>query len=128
MSGYYNISPAIQVSGAFRARTGLPVNANAAGLDLNGDGVLGDRTRKWTRFRPRAGHKLARPPLDLVGAARPGAQGQLYAERYNVLNHENVRTVLNDYGPTPSAAKNRWLEPNSGSLHAKCKLGLRLSF
>jgi hypothetical protein len=129
LSGYFNVTPAIQVSGAFRARTGLPVNANAAGLDLNGDGVLGDRTPGMEAYSFRA---PANNSLDLrltwsvpIGQTR---KVQVYAESYNVLNHENVRTVLNDFGPNPSAAKNRWLEPNLWFPPREVQLGLRLSF
>jgi hypothetical protein len=129
LSGYYNIGTAVQISSAFRVRTGLPVSANAAGLDLNGDGVLGDRT---PGFAPGAFRAPANNSLDLrftytlpVGADR---RIQAYVESYNILNHENVRTVLTDYGPVTGTPKARWLEPNLWFPPREVQLGLRFAF
>ena len=129
MSGYYNIIDAVQLSGAFRIRTGLPISATAAGVDLNGDGVLGDRTPGFApgSFRAPANNSLdARLTWTVpMGSAR---RLQLYLESYNLLNHENVRTVLTDYGAINGSPKSRWLEPNLWFPPREVQLGMRFSF
>ena len=120
---------AIQLSGAFRARTGLPVNGVASGVDLNGDGVLGDRTpgMKPYSFRAPANNSVD-VRLTWTVPLGESRRVQAYAESYNILNHENVRTVLNDFGSNPMAPKNRWLEPNLWFPPREVQFGLRLSF
>jgi hypothetical protein len=129
LSGYYNITPAIQISGAYRGRTGLPVTAVAAGIDLNGDGVLGDRT---PGFAPGSFRAPANQAVDLrLSWTLPlGSAGRLqtYLESYNLFNYENVRTVLNDFGADPTTPKNRWLEPNLWFPPREVQLGIRYSF
>jgi hypothetical protein len=129
VSAYYNVTSAIQVSASFRARSGLPVNANAAGVDLNGDGVLGDRTPGMAAYSFRAPANQSTDvrftwTVPLGGSRRL----QIYTESYNVLNHENVRTVLNDFGVDPSTPKNRWLEPNLWFPPREVQLGVRFAF
>ena len=53
---------------------------------------------------------------------------QTYLEGYNVLNHENVMTVLNDYGPNPAAPKSLWLAPALWFPPREVQLGVRLAF
>jgi hypothetical protein len=129
LSGYYNITDYLQVSGSYRARTGLPVTPVAAGLDLNGDGVLGDRTPGFEAYSFRA---PANQNLDarLTWTLRLGGNQrlQLYAESYNLLDHENVRTVLNDYGPNPSTPRDRWLQPNLWFPARELQFGARFAF
>jgi hypothetical protein len=129
VSGYYNITPALQLSASFRARTGTPVTATAGGLDLNGDGVFGDRTPGTTayQFRAPANQTLdARITWTLpLGGVR---RLQVYAESYNLLNHENVRSVLNDLGPDPSAPRSRWLEPSFWFPPREVQFGARFAF
>jgi hypothetical protein len=129
MSGYYNFNRAIQISGAFRARSGLPVTAIASGVDLNADGVLSDRTPGFAAgsFRAPANYSVDLRftwSLPLGG----GKRLQTYVESYNLLNHENVRTVLNDYGADPRTPKDRWLEPNLWFPPREVQLGFRLTF
>lgn len=131
VSGFYNISRAFQVSGAFKARSGLPVDPTAAGLDLNGDGVLGDRTPTLAPFSFRT---PAMNSLDLrltwniplhVGEAR---RMQIFLESFNLLNHENLISVLNDYGPNPAAPKSLWLKPALYFPPREVQLGFRFVF
>jgi hypothetical protein len=129
VSGYYNFTHSVQLSGAFKARSGLSVSAIASGLDLNGDGVLSDRT---PTFSPGSFRAPANNSVDVrftygvpLGASR---RVQMFLEGYNLFNHENVRTVLNDYGPTPGSPKNRWLEPNLWFPPREVQLGARFSF
>jgi hypothetical protein len=128
-SAYFNVTQALQLSASFRARTGVPVNAVAGGLDLNGDGVFGDRTPgvKAYSFRAPANQTLdARVTWTVpLGGVR---RLQVYAESYNVLNNENVRTVLNDYGPDPSTPRNRWLEPSFWFPPREVQFGARFAF
>lgn len=129
VSGYFNVTTALQLSGSYRGRSGLPVNSVAAGVDLNGDGVLGDRTPTFRAyaFSAPANHTVdARLTWSFpVGGSR---RLQTYVESYNLLNYENVRTVLNDYGTTPGTPKNRWLEPNLWFPPREVQFGARLAF
>ena len=129
VSGYFNVTTALQLSGSYRGRSGLPVNSVAAGVDLNGDGVLGDRTPTFRAyaFSAPANHTVdARLTWSFpLGGSR---RLQTYVESYNLLNYENVRTVLNDYGATPGTPKNRWLEPNLWFPPREVQFGARLAF
>ena len=129
VSGYYNLHEAVQISGAYRGRTGLPVDPRAGGLDLNGDGTFGDRTPGLEpfSFRSPANHML---DLRLTWTLPMGGERRLqtYLEGYNVLNHENVRTVLDDLGPDPGNPRNRWLEPSLWFPPREVQFGLRFSF
>jgi hypothetical protein len=131
VSGYYNINKSFQVSGAFKARSGLPVDPTAAGLDLNGDAVLGDRTPTLAPFSFRSPGMNS---LDLrvtwnvpVGLGQ-GRRLQVYLESFNIANHENVATVLNDYGPNPLTPKSLWLAPALWFPPREVQLGFRLAF
>jgi hypothetical protein len=131
VSGVYNVSRSFQLSGALKARTGLPVDPVASGLDLNGDGVLNDRTPGLGpfSFRGRSMHSLDlrltwNLPLRLGEARRL----QVYVESFNLTNHENISNVLNDYGPTAGAPRSRWLEPSLWFPPRELQLGFRLAF
>jgi hypothetical protein len=129
VAGFYNISRAFQVSGAFKLRSGLPVNPVAAGLDLNADGVLGDRTPTMAPFSFR-GPSMNSLDLRLTWTLPLGQSRRLqtYLEGFNLLNHENVSNVLNDYGPTPGAPKSLWLAPALWFPPREIQLGFRLVF
>lgn len=105
------------------------MTAVASGVDLNGDGVLSDRTpgTKVGQFRAPANQSVdLRLTWSLpLGRAR---RLQTYVESYNLLNHENVRTVLNDYGSNPATPKNRWLEPNLWFPPREVQFGVRFAF
>jgi len=131
LSGYYNISRAFQVSGAFKIRSGLPVDPAAAGLDLNGDGVLGDRTPTLAPFFFRAPSMNSLDLRATWNVPLPIGEGrrlQMYLESFNLLNHENVMTVLNDYGPNPAAPKSLWMAPALYFPPREVQLGFRLAF
>src|SRR6185436_5454469 len=49
VSGWYNVSRAIQVSANIVARAGRPVDPQAPGFDVYGTGVLGGRTPTFSR-------------------------------------------------------------------------------
>lgn len=130
-SGFYNISRAFQVSGAFKVRTGLPVDPTAAGLDLNGDGVLGDRTPGLGPFSfrgPSMNDVDLRFTWNLPLDSAKSRRLQLFLESYNLLNHENVMTVLNDYGPNPALPKGLWMTPALFFPAREIQLGARLAF
>jgi len=131
LSGYYNINKAIQVSGAFKVRSGLPVDPTAAGLDLNGDAVLGDRTPTLApfSFRGRWMNSLdLRVTWNLPLGLGEGRRLQAYLESFNIANHENIATVLNDYGPNPVTPKGLWLAPALWSPPREVQLGFRFQF
>jgi len=131
LSGYYNINKAIQVSGAFKVRSGLPVDPTAAGLDLNGDAVLGDRTPTLApfSFRGRWMNSLdLRATWNLPLGLGEGRRLQAYLESFNIANHENIATVLNDYGPNPVTPKGLWLAPALWFPPREVQLGFRFQF
>lgn len=129
LSGWLNVTSALQLSGVFRARGGMAVTPTAAGLDLNGDGRFGDRT-------PTMGRNTVRTPatnsLDLrlswVHALKDPLKVHLYLEGFNVLNRDNVRTVITDYGPDPAHPKSRWLEPVTYFPPREVQFAVRLTF
>jgi hypothetical protein len=127
-SGWYNFTPALQLSGVFQARSGMAVNPVAAGLDLNGDGQTGDRT-------PTFGRNSLRGPgfnqTDIRVTYRLPIQKtriDLYAEAFNIFNRDNVQSVNNDYGPTPGQPKSTFLLPTVYYAPFQAQLGLRLAF
>jgi hypothetical protein len=127
-SAWWNFLPTMQVSGSFRARSGIAVNPSASGIDLNGDGNLGDRTPGLARnsFRGPGTNQL-----DLrYSWTLPlgGNKLQFYLESFNVLNHENVLTVNGDYGANPLTAKTTWMQPLSWAPPREVQLGARISF
>jgi Carboxypeptidase regulatory-like domain len=129
VNGWYNITTAMQISAIYRARTGTAITAVASGIDLNGDGNTGDRTPGFGRNSFRMTGQRA---LDLrfawtlpVGTAK---RVQMYVEGFNVLNDENVRTVVNDYGPIPDSPRPRWMEAVTFFPPREVQLGARLSF
>jgi hypothetical protein len=129
VSGWYNVNPMIQLSSSFRTRSGIAVNPVAAGLDLNGDGNLGDRTPTFGRNSFRG------PGTDQLDARftwtvklQNARRIQIYVEAFNLLNHENVLTVNNNYGPTPSAPLSSWMRPTSWAPPREIQLATRLSF
>lgn len=128
VSGWYNIAPAMQVSAIYRARTGTAITPAASGIDLNGDGNTGDRPPGFGRNSFRISGQRA---LDLRFAwtvPMHDKRLQFYAEGFNVLNDENVRSVSNDYGPTPGSPRARWMEPVTFFPPREVQLGMRLGF
>jgi hypothetical protein len=130
VSGWYNINNYLQLSGSFRARTGLPVNATASGLDLNGDGRFGDRTPELAPFSFEA------PGSNSIDVRLAGMLPLKSAERrlsivfevFNLFNRENVRTVDSNYGPSPTAPLARWMEPTSFFEAREAQIGVRFVF
>ena len=128
VSGWYNITTAMQVSAIYRARTGTAITAVASGIDLNGDGNTGDRTPTFGRNSFRMTGQRA---LDLrFGWTVPVRDNriQVYIEGFNLLNDENVRTVSNDYGPDPTTPRARWMEPVTFFPPREVQLGVRFGF
>lgn len=128
ISGWYNLTTAMQVSAIYRARTGTAVTAVASGIDLNGDGNTGDRTPTFGRNSFRMTGQRA---LDLrFGWTLPVRDNrlQVYVEGFNVLNDENVRTVSNDYGPDPANPRARWMESVTFFPPREVQLGVRFGF
>ena len=128
VSGYYNITPTLQLSAIYRARTGTAVSAIASGIDLNGDGNTSDRTPGFGRNSFRLSGQRA---LDLRFAWTLPVRNkrlQIYVEGFNVLNDETVRTVATDYGPAKGSPLPRWLEPVTFFPPREVQVGARISF
>jgi hypothetical protein len=131
MAGYFNLNKAIQVSGAYKIRSGLPVDPTAAGLDLNGDGVIGDRTPTLSPFSFRTPWMNAldlRFTWNVPLKMGQGSRLQVYVESFNIVNNENIATVLNDYGPNPATPKSLWLTPALWFPPREVQLGFRFVF
>jgi hypothetical protein len=130
VNGWYNVNQYLQVSSAFRARTGLAVNSSASGLDLNGDGRFGDRTPGLAPFSFEAPGsnsvdvRLA-AMLPLKSAER---RVSITFEVFNLFNRENVRTVDSNYGPNPASPLPRWMEPTSFFEAREAQIGVRRVF
>jgi hypothetical protein len=129
LNGWYNINRNVQVSGIFSARTGLPINPIAAGLDLNGDGRFGDRT---PGLAPYSVEMRGSKSLDLRVAGNvpmPNARKvSVFVELFNVFNTENIRTVDNNWGTNPATAGPNWMNSLSYFDARQMQLGARLSF
>jgi hypothetical protein len=129
VNGRYDVNPSIQLSGIYRARTGIAVNPIAQGLDLNGDQKFGDRTPTLRPYSFRA------PGINSLDARftwriplRSSMRLMLSVESFNLLNTKNVRTVLNNFGPDPARPDPRWLEPAGYLAPREVQLGARLTF
>jgi hypothetical protein len=128
VSGFFNITPTIQVSAVFQARTGMAVNPIASGVDLNGDGVTGDRTPGFGRNSFR-GPSFNQTDLRLTWKLPVRfANVQLYAESFNVFNRANVTGVNGDYGSTNGQPKSVWLAPTGYYPPRQAQLGARIAF
>ena len=128
-SGWLNLNSRMQISGSFRARTGIAVNSVATGIDLIGAGNLGSRTPGFSRNSFRA------PENNQVDARftwsiplQSSKKLNIFVECFNLLNHENVVTVNNDYGPTPGSPLPVFLTPTSWAPPREVQLGTRLTF
>ncbi|MBE3087846.1 MAG: hypothetical protein IMZ71_01855 [Chloroflexi bacterium] len=128
VSGWYQVTSAAQLSGAFRARTGMAVDPRAAGLDLNGDAVFGDRTPTLAPFSFRLPATNAVDLRFSYSVPWRKMKFSFYVESFNVLNRKDIRTVLNDYGRDPLTPKSRWLEPSTYFPPREVQLGLRVAF
>jgi len=60
--------------------------------------------------------------------APPEPAVQAYLESFNIANHENIATVLNDYGPNPVTPKGLWLAPALWFPPREVQLGFRFQF
>jgi hypothetical protein len=129
VSAWCNILSNLQVSGIFRARTGLAVDPRADGLDVNGDFKFGDRTPglKPHSFR---GPDYSNLDTRLTWALPYQQNGKvlIYFEAFNLLNTRNVKTLLTNYGADPANPNPRWLEPASYFPPREIQLGARLNF
>jgi hypothetical protein len=128
-SGWFNLNSRMQVSGSFRARSGIAVNPVATGIDLIGAGNLGSRTPTFGRnsFRAPENNQLdVRFTWSLP--IQSAKKVNVFVECFNLLNHQNVLNVNNDYGPTPGAPLPVWLAPTSWAPPREVQLGTRLTF
>lgn len=129
VSGWYNVSKNIQLSGAFTGRSGRAYSASAAGLDLDGDGNFGDRTPRTTYDQFRFGNSVT---IDgrfvwVVPLANE-RKLQFYVEGFNLANRINVRTVQTDMGQDMSNPKAIFGTPLSYFAPREVQLGVRLQF
>jgi hypothetical protein len=129
VSGWYNVNPHVQVSGIFRARSGLALDPTAAGLDLNGDQKFGDRTPGLDPFSFRGPGMNALDArvawmVPLGGARRL----HMYVESFNLLNQANVAVLNNNYGPIASQPLVSWLQPQQYFPPREIQLGARFTF
>ncbi len=130
LSGWYNLTSMMQISASFTARSGMAVNPVASGLDLNGDGVTGDRTPTLGPFSFRA---PGNESIDLrftwiVPFGQEARKLQLYVESFNLFNQPKVRTVDNNYGANPATPLPGFLAPTSYFAPREVQLGARLTF
>jgi hypothetical protein len=129
LSGWYHAGRGIQISGVYRARTGGAITPVAAGLDLNGDGNLGDRTPTLGRNSFRISGTSS---TDIRGTwavpIRNGSRVMLYAEVFNLFDQENISSVNNDYGSVPGAPKTTWMQPLAWFAPREVQLGARITF
>jgi hypothetical protein len=130
VNGWYNITPTIQVSSNFTARSGMAVNPVATGLDLLGTSVTGTRTPTLAPFSFRE-PATATVDVRFVWGVPIGPKGRkisVYVESFNLTNRVNVRTVDNNYGPTPGQPLAHWMVPTSYFAPREVQLGARLYF
>ena len=52
----------------------------------------------------------------------------VYLEGFNLLNHENVLTVNNNYGATPGSPLSSWMQSTGWAPPREIQLATRLSF
>jgi hypothetical protein len=128
VSVWYNVYRNLQLSGIFRARTGLAVDPNAAGLDLNNDQKFGDRTPGLVpySFRQPGTHTL-----DFRAAwsvPLPKTKLQIYVESFNLLNTANIALVNNNYGANAAQPLASWMTPQLYFPPREIQLGARLTF
>ena len=130
VSGWYNFSSALQASVNFTARSGIAVNPVAGGLDLNGDGVFGDRTPTFGPFSFRApgNNSLDARVTWMVPIHGSRQKLNLYLESFNILNSDRIRTVDNNYGSNPGSPLASWLRPTAYFPPREIQLGARLIF
>jgi hypothetical protein len=129
VSGWWSFGPSMQISGSFRTRSGIAINPVASGIDLNGDGNLGDRTPSFGRnsFRGPSNSQLdAR--YSWTVPVKGSTKVQVYVESFNLLNQENVLTVNSDFGSNPAAPKATWMQALSWAPPREVQLGARISF
>jgi hypothetical protein len=128
-SGWFNLNARMQLSGSFRARSGIAVNPVATGIDLIGAGVLGSRTPTFGRNSFRAPENNQVDARFTWSIPMQGAKKlNLFVECFNLLNHENVLTVNNDYGPTAGSPLPVWLLPTGWAPPREMQLGMRFGF
>jgi hypothetical protein len=128
-TGWYNLTPDMQVSINFQDQDGIAINPVAAGQDLLGTGVTGTRTPGLGPFAFRApsrnsfdGRFTWQLPVGLKQRLR------LSAEVYNLFNHQNVIGVNNNYGPNEATPNAVWLTPTAYAPPREIQLGVRFQF
>jgi len=129
VSGWFNMPRQMQISGSFRARSGIAINPVASGIDLIGEGNLGSRTPTFGRnsFRGPENNQVDVRytwALPFNGSRR----WNVYVECFNLLNHQNITSVNNNYGATPGAPLAVWMTPTSWAPPREVQLGTRLLF
>jgi hypothetical protein len=129
VSGWYNFTRNLQASANFTARSGIAVNPVAGGIDINGDGVFGDRTPTFGPYAFRApGNNSLDARVTWMVPFRTRQRLNLYVESFNILNNDRIRTVDNNYGPNPASPLASWLRPTSYFPPREVQLGARLTF
>ena len=129
ISTWYNITSAVQLSGIFRARSGLAVDPTAAGLDPNGDQKFGDRTPGLAPFSFRGPGMSSLDARVAWTLPMPGiARVQAYVETFNLLNRENVALVNNNFGLNAASPAATWMRPTQYFPPREIQLGARLTF
>jgi hypothetical protein len=129
-NGAYEINRWASVSAIFKARTGFAYDARVGStIDLNNDGNFNDRVPGISRnsFRMPATHSL---DMRFTATLPFGGTRRLQAtvEAFNIYNRENVRTVDNQWGPTPGQPTTGFGVPLSYFNPREVQLGLRFVF
>jgi hypothetical protein len=129
VNGWYNVNRNIQVSAIYSARTGLPLNPVASGLDLNGDGRFGDRTPGLAPFSfEMPGSQSVDARVSGTIPMPNGRKVSVFVEGFNIFNTENVRTMDSNYGSNPASPGPNWMNPLSYFDARQFQVGARLTF
>jgi len=128
VSGWYDITPTVQVSAKYQARTGMWVNPVDSGVDLIGAGILSSRTPGFAR-NSFEGPGFNQTDLRATWML-PIRQHKisLYLEAYNVFNVVNIQTVNNNYGATAGSPSSFWMQPTAYYPPRQVQVGAHWSF
>jgi hypothetical protein len=128
LSGWYNVTPAIQISANFQARSGSRLDPQAPGFDVYGTGVLGGRTPGFSR-NAFTGPGFRQVDMRFTWVLPvPKNRVSFYVEGFNVSNSVNAKSVSNDYGPTFGQPKPIFLTPLSYYPPRQVQLGVHWKF
>jgi hypothetical protein len=128
LSGWYNITPTIQVSGKVQSRSGMWVNPIASGIDLVGAGTLGSRTPGFGR-NEIVGPGYSQTDMRFTWALPvPNQKISFYVEAFNAFNQVNAQGVNNNYGAVNGSPLSVFMTPTVYYAPRQVQLGIHWSF